>query len=113
MILSLTNSKGGVGKSTMSVHLAVWLMEIRAGICEIHQAQLRVSRLFLLRDGNDSGAQGPGQDRCQNRWSIWIGDFQVGESKAQTTRNCFSPVSPVRTGIHHSGYAWGTPVLSG
>lgn len=27
MILALTNSKGGVGKSTMSVHLAIWLME--------------------------------------------------------------------------------------
>jgi chromosome partitioning protein len=27
MILALTNSKGGVGKSTLSVHLAVWLKE--------------------------------------------------------------------------------------
>lgn len=27
MILALTNSKGGVGKSTLAVHLAVWLME--------------------------------------------------------------------------------------
>ena len=27
MIYALTNSKGGVGKSTLSVHLAVWLKE--------------------------------------------------------------------------------------
>ena len=27
MILALTNSKGGVGKSTLAVHLAVWLSE--------------------------------------------------------------------------------------
>ena len=27
MIFAFTNSKGGVGKSTLSVHLAVWLKE--------------------------------------------------------------------------------------
>ena len=32
MIYALTNSKGGVGKSTLSVHLAVWLKEQGASV---------------------------------------------------------------------------------
>ncbi len=37
MIVALTNSKGGVGKSTIAVHLAVWLAEQGKKVCVAHK----------------------------------------------------------------------------
>ena len=47
MIVALTNSKGGVGKSTLAVHLAVWLSEQGAKVALIDSDVQGASSLWL------------------------------------------------------------------
>ena len=49
MIVALTNSKGGVGKSTLAVHLAVWLHE-RGGDVALVDADTQGSSSTWLRE---------------------------------------------------------------
>jgi chromosome partitioning protein len=49
MIVALTNSKGGVGKSTLAVHLAVWLRE-RGGDVALVDADTQGSSSAWLRE---------------------------------------------------------------
>ena len=47
MIVALTNSKGGVGKSTLAVHLAVWLSEQGAKVALVDSDVQGSSSLWL------------------------------------------------------------------
>lgn len=47
MIYAVTNSKGGVGKSTLSVHLAVWLQEQGARVALVDSDVQRSSSVWL------------------------------------------------------------------
>ena len=47
MIVALTNSKGGVGKSTLAVHLAVWWKESGASVAMVDADVQNTSSLWL------------------------------------------------------------------
>ena len=49
MIFAFTNSKGGVGKSTLSVHLAVWLKE-RSGSVALIDSDVQGSSSVWLHE---------------------------------------------------------------
>ncbi len=51
MIYSFTNSKGGVGKSTLAVHLAVWLQE-RGGSVALIDADVQGSSSVWLHEAS-------------------------------------------------------------
>ncbi|MBL9081841.1 MAG: ParA family protein [Planctomycetales bacterium] len=48
MIITIANSKGGVGKSTLAVHLAAWLHEhghsVTLADCDTQQSSSRTGR---------------------------------------------------------------------
>ena len=53
MIVALTNSKGGVGKSTLAVHLAVWWKESGAKVALVDADVQGSSSLWLKETGTD------------------------------------------------------------
>ncbi|MBI3869997.1 MAG: AAA family ATPase [Verrucomicrobia bacterium] len=53
MIVALTNSKGGVGKSTLAVHLAVWWKECGANVALVDADVQGSSSVWLKETGSE------------------------------------------------------------
>ncbi len=93
MIYALTNSKGGVGKSTLSVHLAVWLKEQGASValvdCDVqgsssvwlHEAEPDMG-IFRLQTPDDILEQVPG---LQSKFDHLVIDGPAGLSEVTRT----------------------------
>ena len=60
MIIVVANSKGGVGKSTLAVHLSAWLHEqghtVTLADCDTQQSSSTRERCWLSEDGSDMPA---------------------------------------------------------
>lgn len=107
MIITIANSKGGVGKSTLAVHLAAWLHEqghkVTLADCDIQQSssewlheaipELKTVRLAdqnkILNElpelGEDADfviADGPGGDDETSRCLLLRADFAIVPCKA-------------------------------
>ena len=63
MIVALTNSKGGVGKSTLAVHLAVWWKESGANVALVDADVQGSSSLWLKETGTEIPVFRPPQPR--------------------------------------------------
>ncbi len=93
MIYSFTNSKGGVGKSTLAVHLAVWLQE-RGGSVALIDADVQSSssvwlheaspetKIFRLQTADDLLEQTP---VIQNKFAQVVIDGPAGLSEVTRT----------------------------
>lgn len=107
MIIVITNSKGGVGKSTLAVHLAAWLHEqghrVTLADCDAQHSSsdwareavpdLKAVRLTspdqiieelpaIAKDADFVVADGPGSDTETNRMLLLCADFAVVPCKA-------------------------------
>jgi chromosome partitioning protein len=107
MIIVITNSKGGVGKSTIAVHLAAWLHEqghrVTLADCDAQHSSsdwlreavpdLKAVRLTspdqiieelpaLAKEADFVVADGPGSDTETNRMLLLCADFAVVPCKA-------------------------------
>ena len=79
MIIAVTNLKGGVGKSTLSVHLAVWLSER--------------GRKVVLVDADAQGAVG-GFDHVRNTRLCCV-SCRIAAMSAGSASSCVMPRSPI------------------
>jgi hypothetical protein len=107
MLMELANEKGGVGKSTLAVHLAVWSYDRGMRVALLDTDKQRSSSLWLTVDDDASLARRLVKTIGGNVTSFagHLRLLSLGKSGRTTTfRKGFRPHCPEETGILSKGF---------